>query len=157
MLPVDMMSFKQKNTIITLINFLLILIYYVIRVCHMLITDSFTESQIFNLFGIVIFWAVIVTVIAIIIANFGLQIFHAIKHRDEAAEFDDFEDERDKLIDLRGTRVTYTLSSLGSLIAMLTFVFGQPPLVMFALLIMFGLIAQIVGDIARLLLYRKRI
>jgi hypothetical protein len=38
---------------------------------------------------------------------------------------------------------------------MLTFVFGQPPLVMFTLLIFFGLVAQIIGDISRLYLYRK--
>jgi hypothetical protein len=38
---------------------------------------------------------------------------------------------------------------------MLTFVFGQPPLVMFSLLIFFGVLAQIVADIWRLSLYRR--
>lgn len=38
---------------------------------------------------------------------------------------------------------------------MLTFVLGQPPLVMFALLIFFGVLAQVVGDIARLVLYQR--
>jgi hypothetical protein len=38
---------------------------------------------------------------------------------------------------------------------MLTFAFGQPSLVMFSLLIFFGLVAQIIGDISRLVLYRR--
>jgi hypothetical protein len=38
---------------------------------------------------------------------------------------------------------------------MLTFVLGQPPLVMFALLIFFGILAQVIGDIFRLYLYRR--
>ena len=68
---------------------------------------------------------------------------------------EDFQDERDRLIDLRGTQVTYFVSSIGVLLSMLTFVFGQPPLVMFTLLIFFGVLAQIVGDISRLYLYRR--
>jgi hypothetical protein len=38
---------------------------------------------------------------------------------------------------------------------MLTFALGQPPLVMFTLLIFFGVLAQVVGDISRLILYRR--
>jgi hypothetical protein len=38
---------------------------------------------------------------------------------------------------------------------MLTFALGQPPLVMFTLLIFFGVSAQIIGDILRLVLYRR--
>jgi hypothetical protein len=47
------------------------------------------------------------------------------------------------------------VSSLGVFFSMLTFVFGQPPLVMFTLLIFSGLVAQVTGDARRLYLYRK--
>jgi hypothetical protein len=56
---------------------------------------------------------------------------------------------------LKGTRVSYVVFSLGVLIAMLSFVLSQPPLVMFTLLIASGLIAQIVGDVYRLLRYGR--
>jgi hypothetical protein len=46
-------------------------------------------------------------------------------------------------------------ASLGVFLAMLTFVLGQPALGMFTLLIFFGLLAQIIGDMYRLVLYRK--
>jgi hypothetical protein len=56
---------------------------------------------------------------------------------------------------LRGTKLTYLVYSLGVFLSMLSFVFGQPPLVMFTLLIFSGLVAQVTGDISRLYLYRR--
>ncbi|MCB0100054.1 MAG: hypothetical protein KDE46_30185, partial [Caldilineaceae bacterium] len=100
---------------------------------------------------------VVVTILATILTHIVSTIIEAIRTGEKAPEIEDFQDERDKLIDLRGTKVTYTVSSLGAFLAMLTFVFGQPPLVMFTLLIFFGVSAQIVGDITRLLLYRRGI
>jgi hypothetical protein len=44
---------------------------------------------------------------------------------------------------------------LGVFIAMLTFVIGQPALVLFSLLILGGILAQILGDSSRLYLYRR--
>jgi hypothetical protein len=38
---------------------------------------------------------------------------------------------------------------------MLTFVFGQPPLVMFSLLIFSSITAEIIGDISQIYLYRR--
>jgi len=41
------------------------------------------------------------------------------------------------------------------LIAMLSFAFGQPPLVMFSLLILSSILGEIIGDISQLYLYQK--
>jgi hypothetical protein len=117
--------------------------------------DSFTSENVFRLWGIVIVLAVIVTVAATVLTIIVSAIIDAIRTGKEEPEIDALEDERDKLIDLRGTKVTYLVSSIGSLIAMLTFVLGQPPLVMFTLLIFFGVLAQVVGDISRLVLYQR--
>jgi len=73
----------------------------------------------------------------------------------EEPEIEDIADERDKLIDLKGTKVTYYVFSIGVLLSMLTFVLGQPPLAMFTLVIFFGIVAQIIGDISRLWFYRR--
>ena len=96
-----------------------------------------------------------ITIIATILTHIVTAIIEAIRTGNEDQEIEDFEDERDKLIDLKGTRVTYVVSSIGVFLAMLTFVFGQPALVMFTLLIFFGVFAQILGDITRLVLYRR--
>ena len=149
------MSFQQKNITVSLANFTLILGYYLIRVFQMTQGGSFTSTNVFRLWGIVIALAVVVTIVGTILTHIVSAIIQAIKTGEEDPKIEDFEDERDKLIDLRGTQATYIASSLGVLIAMLTFVFGQPPLVMFSLLIFFGLLAQVIGDISRLVLYRR--
>jgi hypothetical protein len=121
----------------------------------MLRSDSFVPENIFGLWGIIIGLAIVVTIIGTNLTHIVSAIIEAIRTGGEDPKIEDFEDERDKLIDLRGTRITYIVSSLGVFLSMLTFVFAQPPLVMFTLLIFFGLVAQITGDISRLVLYRR--
>lgn len=149
------MSFQQKNITVTLTSFSLILIFFTLRVYQLIQNDNFVESELFWVWGIVIFLAVVVTVLAMILTHTTSTILEVFRTGNKHPEIEDFEDERDKLIDLRGTKVTYTFSSLGSFLAMLTYVFGQPPLVMFTLLIFFGVLAQVIGDSTRLLLYRR--
>ena len=149
------MSFQEKNITVSLVNFTLILGFYSIRVLQMIQGGSFNSTNIFRLWGITIVLAIIVTIVATILTHIGSAILHAIKTGEEKSKMEDIEDERDKLIDLRGTKITYLVSSIGVFLSMLTFVLGQPPLVMFSLLIFFGLVAQIIGDITRLVLYRR--
>lgn len=149
------MSFQEKNITVTLISFTLILGVFLTRVWHMIQNESFTAPNVFRLWAIVIVMAVIVTIIAMILTHVGSTISQVIQTGEKHPKIEDFADERDKLIDLKGTKVTYTISSIGSFLAMLTFALGQSPLVMFTLLIFFGVVAQIVGDASRLLLYRR--
>jgi hypothetical protein len=149
------MSFKQKNITVTLVNFSLILGFYLIRVFQLMQNGTFNEASIFRLWGVIIVLAVVVTVAATILTHIVSAVIEAVRTGEEPPEIKDLEDERDQLIDLKGTKITYTVSSLGTFLAMLTFVFGQPPLVMFALLVFFGVLAQIVGDAVRLRLYQR--
>ena len=149
------MSFQQKNITVSLVNFTLILGFYLIRMFQMIQEGSFNATNVFRLWGIIIGLAIIVTIIGTILTHIVSAIIQAIKTGEEDPKIEDFEDERDRLIDLRGTKVTYFVSSIGVFLSMLTFTLGQPPLVMFTLLIFFGVVAQIIGDISRLYLYRK--
>ena len=149
------MSFQEKNITVSLVNFSLILGYFLIRVLQMILTETFTVTNVVRLWVIIIVLAVIVTIAATILTHIVSAIVEAIRTGEKEPDIEDFADERDKLIDLRGTSVTYTISSLGVFVAMLTFALGQPPLVMFTLLIFFGVLAQVIGDISRLLLYRR--
>ncbi len=149
------MSFQEKNITVSLASFLLILGIFLIGIYRMLQDGGLTSTGVFRLWGIVIVLAIIFTIVATILTHIVSAIIEAIKTGSDDPEIEDFEDERDRLIDLRGTKVTYTISSIGVFLAMLTFVFGQPPLVMFTFLIFFGVVAQIIGDISRLILYRR--
>jgi hypothetical protein len=149
------MSFQEKNVTVTLVNFSLILGFFLIRVWQMVQNETFTPTNVFRLWGVIIVLAIVVTIAATILTHMVSAIIEAVKTGNQDPQIEDVEDERDRLIDLRGTKVTYLLSSLGGFLAMLTFALGQPPLVMFTLLIFFGLVAQIVGDVSRLILYRR--
>ena len=149
------MSFQQKNITVSLANFSLILGFFLVRVSQMIQGGSFNSTNVFRLWGIIIALAVVVTIFATILTHIVSAIIHAIRTGEEKSNVEDIEDERDKLIDLRGTKLTYLVASIGSFLSMLTFVLGQPPLVMFTLLIFFGVVAQILGDVLRLYLYRR--
>ena len=148
------MSFQEKNITVSLVNFLLILGFYLFRLFQMNQDGSFISTNVFRLWGIVIVLAIVATIVVTILTHIVSAIIQAIKTNEEP-DIEDIQDERDKLIDLRGTKVTYFVSSIGAFLSMLTFVLGRPPLVMFTLLIFFGIVAQIIGDISRLYFYRR--
>ena len=148
------MSFQEKNITVSLSIFVAILGFYLIRVFQMVQNESFNSTNMFRLWGIIAVLAVIGTILATIFTHIVGGIVHKVR-TNEDPHIEDIQDERDKMIDLKGTRVAYTLSSIGVALSMLTFVFGQPPLVMFSLLIFFGVLAQVVADIWRLTLYRR--
>jgi len=149
------MSFQEKNISVSLISFTLILGVYLTRIFQIIQDGGLNSTSVFRLWGIVIVLAIIFTIAATILTHIVSAIIQAIKTGEEDPEFEGIADERDKLIDLRGTKITYSVSSLGVFISMLTFALGQPPIVMFTLLIFFGVVAQIIGDISRLVLYRR--
>jgi hypothetical protein len=149
------MSFKQRNITVSFISNLLILGFFLIRLIQLTQNDSFIAANVFRLWGIVIVLTIVVTIVGTILAHIGSAVVQAIQTGGEEPEIEGLEDERDKLIDLKGNRVAYVVFSIGVFLAMLTFVFDQPPLMMFTLLILAGIIGQMTSDISRLVLYRR--
>lgn len=148
------MSFQEKNIAVSLSTFTVILGFYLIRVFQLVQSESFNATNLFRLWGIIAILAVVGTILATIFTHIAGGIVHKVR-TNEDPHIEDIQDERDQIIDLKGTRVAYTFSSIGVALSMLTFVFGQPPLVMFSLLIFFGVLAQVVADIWRLTLYQR--
>ena len=149
------MSFQQKNVTVSLSSFILILLFYILRVSGLLRSESFTLENMIWVWVIIAVIAIVVTIIGTILTHIVSAIIEVITTGNEDPKIEDVEDERDELIDLKGTRITYLVYSVGVLLAMLTFAFGQPGLVLFTLLILCGILAQIAGDIYRLNLYRR--
>lgn len=148
------MSFQEKNISVSFVTFTLILGFYLLRLFQMYLDENLIPVNVFRLWGITIALAIVATIILTIITHIVSAVIHKVK-TNEDPEIEDIKDERDQLIDLKGTKTAYLLHSIGVGVSMLTFVLGQPPLVMFTLLIFSGLLAQIIGDITRLVLYRK--
>jgi uncharacterized membrane protein len=148
------MSYQEKNITVSLMSTILILGFYLLKMFQMYQTDSLNSTEVFSLWVTIIVVTIIVNIVALILTHIVFSVMHAIKTKTDKEE-PSIEDERDKLIGLKGTRVSYIVLSIGVLLSMLTMVFNKPALVMFSLLIFFSLLAEIVGDISRLFYYRR--
>ncbi len=149
------MSFQEKNITVSLVSATLILGYYLIRISQISQNGILESAEVFRLWCVVIVITIVVNIIGMILTHIISAIIEFVKTGNEDPQIEDIEDERDELIKLKGTRVAHIVFSLGVFISMLAFVFDQPPLVMFSLLIFFGSFSEIVADITRLVLYRR--
>ena len=148
------MSYQEKNITVSLVSYLLIMGYYLVNLFQMFQEGGLVSTRLFSLWALVILATIIVNIIASILTNIVLSIVEAIKaQKYEEPRF--IADERDKLIELKGIRSSYIMFSVGVLISMLAFAFGQPPLVMVSLIIFFSIVAEIIGDISQIYLYRR--
>jgi hypothetical protein len=148
------MSSREKHIVVTLASFSLLLGYYLVNWIRMYTTVGLDQTTIFRLWGTVIVVGIVVVIVGTILTYIGSNVAYAIKTGKGDGE-PMVEDERDKLIELKGEYTSYIVFSLGVFIAMLSFVFGQPALMMFSLIVFFSLLAQVVGDISQLVRYRR--
>jgi len=148
------MSYQEKNITVSLVSYLLIMGYYLANLFQMFQEGGLASTKFFSLWALVILATIIVNIIASILTNIVLTIVEAIK----AQKYDEprfIADERDQLIGLKGIRSSYITFSVGVLVSVLAFAFGQPPLVMISLIIFFAIAAEIIGDISQIYLYRR--
>lgn len=148
------MSYQEKTVVVSLFSYLLIWGYYLLNILQMYQAGNPNSTKVFGLWVTVIVLSIIVNIVANILTQVLTAILYAIKNGSDKVE-KMVEDERDRLIGLKGTKVSYIVFSVGVLIAMLSFVMNQPPLVMFNLLIFFSIVAELVGSLFQLVLYRR--
>ena len=148
------MSNKQNEISVSLVSTLAVLAYYLVNIFQMLQSGGLNSAEVFRLWAVVIIATIILNIAGNIITNIVINIVHAIKTQKEE-EVRLIEDERDKLIGLKGDRVSYIAFSIGVFLSMLTFALGQPPLVMFSLIVFSSLMAEIFGDLSQFYFYRR--
>lgn len=148
------MSTRKISISVSLVSTLFILGYYLLNLIPMFRQGDLNSEEVFRLAGVAIIASIVLNILGNILTMIVINIIHAIQTQSEN-EVRMIEDERDKLIGLKGTQVSYAGFSVGVLIAMLTFVFGQPPLVMFSLIIFFSLLAEIIGDLSQFYFDRR--
>jgi hypothetical protein len=149
------MTYQEKNIVVSFCSQIIILGFFLVRIFQIAQGRELEAEKVFRLWLTVIILEIVVTILGTILAHILSAIVQSIQNGGEEPEIDSVEDERDKLIGLKGSRIAYIASSLGIFIAMLVFAFGQPALVMFSLIILAGIVAQIISDISKLFLYRR--
>lgn len=146
------MTYQEKTTTISLMSTLLIFGFYLVNALPLMQSEPVNSTAIFSLWATIIILSIIVNIVSSILALIVFNVIQMIRTHEEES---DIMDERDKLIGLKGTRNSYVTFSLGVLVSMVTLVMNMPAVVMFNLLVISGLAAQVVGDVSRLYLYRR--
>lgn len=148
------MSYQEKNITVSLFSHLLIGVYYLANLLPIIQSSELVAGRLYALWSIVIAVNIVVNIIASILTNILLTIVEAIRSRKyEDPQF--IEDERDKLIGLKGIRSTYFTFSIGVLLSVFAFIYGQPSLMMISLIVLFSILAEIIGDVSKIYLYRR--
>ena len=147
------MSYQEKNITVSLISTLLIFGYYLARMFQLLQQDSVNPAEVYSLWGIIIVLGIVANIASTIIAYIVLEVIHTVINGEPSDS--QITDERDELIDLKGTRNTGYVLGAGVLISMASQVVDMPPLTMFNLLFFFAMLSSIVGDFSQLYFYRR--
>ena len=138
------MSYKEKSILASLILTVIIFGIYFIKVFA---TMSTTDSGLVN--SIVLFiGAVLYIVILEIIVHIILPIFYKNEHKDS-------DDERDKLIQLKATRISYFILVFGMFITTISLLLSLTPLLISNIILLSFIIAEITGFSIQLYYYRK--
>lgn len=146
------MSYEQRSNAIALMCSILFLAIYGVNVLQMNQEGRLDSIPVFSLWATLIVVAIIVAIVANILITIIFTIIVTIQTQEEEHQIID---ERDQLIGLKGTRNAFVVFSVGVLVAMVTFMLGRPPLVMFNVIAVTGFLAEIVSQISRLYLYQK--
>jgi len=143
---------KEKMIIVLIFNTILIFGAYSLYVYQKYISVHPEIINDFRFWGKAILILIPVTISAQIIIHIIFAIFNKIVTDEEISNI---ADERDKLIELKATRISHSTFTLGFMLAMASQAVGMQPWVMFITLISSGFIAAIVLGFAKLYFYRK--
>ncbi|MFC1760121.1 hypothetical protein ACFLZD_01210 [Candidatus Neomarinimicrobiota bacterium] len=138
------MSYKEKSILTSLILTVIIFGFYFIKVFG---TISPTDSGLVN--GIVLF---VGAVLYIVLLEMILRIILPIFHKNEPKDSDD---ERDKIIQLKATRISYLILVLGMFFAIIFLLLSLTQLLIANIILLFFIVAEITGFSIQLFYYRK--
>lgn len=146
------MDYQERKSIINMLSTIIVLgIYY------WSVFERF-ESQIMSTDEQLQFWAkAILIAIPISIGNkiVVMIVFALINYIITREEISCFEDERDKLIELKSTRNSYFIFGMGFVFSLVVLAFGYPPKYMFIALILAGISSEIFDNLSQLYYHRK--
>ena len=140
------MSFREKSIWISLLATILVFGYY--------FANAFSALTSFNIDNRGLIGLFIGVVVLMIIVEVVLNTILAIASRNQAGET---EDERDNLIRLKSTRISYLVLVFGVWAAAMSLLLSASPLAMANIIIFFFILAEIVGFSTQLFYYRKGI
>lgn len=146
------MSYQEKQSILSLVNTILILGIYSFYVYSRYIAGNPEIIYDMKFLGKAFVILIPVTIVVQIVMHILFVIVNKIVSNEDPPKR---EDEMDKLIELKALRASHWVFIVGFFSAMASQAIGQPPYVMFLAFIISGFLSGMISDVAKILYYRK--
>jgi hypothetical protein len=146
------MDMKEKQIIVTLCTSILILGVYSLYVYNKYLAVNPALINNFKFWGKAIIVLMPVAIIAQIIIHIVFAIINKMVTNEDMPTTND---ERDKIIELKSTRVSHWIFTLGFILAMGSQAIDMKPWVMFVTLISSGFVSSIVSELTSFYFYRQ--
>jgi hypothetical protein len=146
------MTFQEKKSLVYITTSVVIFIFFWRTVFSQHPGAEVSASELLRFWGSAFLRWIGTQIIANIITHILFSIINTIATREKEPHI---KDERDKLFDLKIARNASTVFMLGFLLAMVPPRLGMPPVVMFNVLVISLLVAQIFGSLTEFFLYRR--
>ncbi|RKN86137.1 hypothetical protein [Paenibacillus ginsengarvi] len=146
------MSYQERKIVVSIISSLLIFSIYTLYVVQHAEEGSMTSDSDFSFWGSFILVLLPVSIAAKIMIHIVFVIFNKVATNEDGPSF---EDELDKIIDLKADRISLYVFFLGFILSMIPLVTELPTYLTFLALIFFGFLSDLSGRIAQLYFYRK--
>jgi len=147
------MSYQEKRSIASIVSTLLVFGTYYMAMLWMYQAGRFEGPDAASLIGLSILTLIAGAIAFNIVTTILFSIVFAITEGDAHPSF--VIDERDKLIELNGLRVSAYLVGAGFILSMAALALGQPVFLVLNLIVSSFAFGDVVSNIAKLRMYRR--
>jgi len=147
------LSYQEKSILISLAGSVLVYTVFGFVMWQRYQVGAFDSATVFQFWGRAVLILIGAQVVLAVIGQIALNIGHAVAARQD--EIPEFEDERDRLIDLKATRNTFAVFGIGFVLAMVMLAIGRPPAMMLVILLVAIMAAELLGSASKLYLYQR--
>lgn len=146
------MSYQEKRAIMSLLSSILIFTLYSMYSYHNTDISRITSDTDFSFWGRFILILIPVSIVARIVIHIVFVILNKIATNEDEPPITD---EYDRLIELKSSRISMYVFSIGFALSMIPLVTDYPTYLTFMLLILSGLASDLLHNAAQIYYYRK--
>lgn len=147
------MSAQEKSNYVSFVTTLLVSLPYFVFILNKYQTEAPTGADELTFWASAILLMIPVRIVVEIVVNIVAAIITAAVTNGK--EENSLVDERDRLIDLKGTRNSFYAFIIGFMLSMLIFVSTKSVANLFMVLIFTGFLSELVGVISQIYYYRR--
>lgn len=147
------LSYQEKSVIAYLITTAILYILYSLLVYRRYQVGDYDPAAAAQFLGRAILLLIGIQIVVQILTQIFLAIGSSVAARKEVDP--SFEDERDKLISLKGTRNTFVAFGAGFILSMIALAAGMPATVTLVLIFIAMMVGDLTGELSKLVYYRR--